>query len=127
MDSRKIVTRLENDYPSPSLHLDSPLLPIVEDLLSKVQEPMRCIWMPLIPSNLLNPRSAEYFTRTREEKFGKSLADLKAEAAGEEAWIEALPGLKGLGELLAREGGPFLLGRTRELLISQSTNLSCSI
>lgn len=115
MDSRKIAARLEKDYQTPTLQLDSPLLPMVEEILPTILEPMRPIWMPLIPSNLLNPSSAEYFSRTREERLGKSLVDFKAEGAGEECWIAALPGMKALEELLGREGGPYLLGKTREL------------
>jgi len=111
-DSRKIAARLEKDYPSPSLHLDSEVLPMVESIIPKILEPMRSIWLPLIPTNLLNAPSAEYFTRTRQEKFGKLMDGLKTEEAGEEAWMEAMPGYKALGELLGKEEGPFFLGTT---------------
>jgi hypothetical protein len=42
-DSRKIASRLEEDYPSPSLHLDSPLLSENEKVITKIQETMRAI------------------------------------------------------------------------------------
>ncbi|CZR69457.1 uncharacterized protein PAC_19357 [Phialocephala subalpina] len=41
-----------------------------------------------------------------------NLLQLKNEIGGEEAWMEALPGIKALGELLGKNGGPFVEGDT---------------
>jgi len=112
MDSRNIAARLEKDHPTPSLHLDSPLLPVVYEIIPSILDPIRANWMPLVPQNLLNPRSAEYFTRTREERFGKTFEELRVESGGEEGWIEAMSGIKSLGRLLAQEDGPFFMGKT---------------
>jgi len=111
MESKAIVTRLERDHPSPSLHLDSPVLKQVEQMLPKILEPLRAIWMPVVP-NILNEPSREYFERTRAETLGKSLQEYAKTDGGEEAWVEALPGLKELGELIKKEGGPFVMGDT---------------
>jgi len=111
MDSRAIAAHLEASYPSPPLHLDSPVLPEVQSLLSKLLEPLRGVWMPRVPKNMLNPVSKEYFERTRAERLGKTLEVFEKEEGGDEAWVEALPGAKALGEVLGREEGPYVLGK----------------
>jgi len=112
MDSKPISQRLERDHPSPSLHLDSPILPEVERLLPKVMTALRGVWMPRVPTNLLNEPSRDYFVRTREERFGKSLHQVMKEIGGEEAWIEALPVIKELRQVVKARGGPFVMGET---------------
>jgi len=85
MDSRAIATELERRYPSPPLHLDSETLPEVEALFSKFMTGMRGVLFPKYPPMLLNEPSREYFVRTREERFGMSLAQLEKEEGGEKA------------------------------------------
>jgi hypothetical protein len=113
MGSKAIATRLERDHPTPPLHLDSPILTQVEQLLPKIQEPLRAVWMPRVP-NILSEPSKEYFERTRAEGLGKSLEEYAKTDGGEEAWIEALPAIKGLGEIIKKNGGPFVMGDTRK-------------
>ncbi|KAK0124742.1 hypothetical protein ONS96_008624 [Cadophora gregata f. sp. sojae] len=112
MDSKPIAERLEKDYPIPSLHLDSPIIQEIYPAVGAIAKPLRAVWLPRVPVNLLNPRSSEYFHRTREEDVGKPLAQFMKEEGGEEAWVEALPAIKSLGELVKKEGGPYLLGKT---------------
>ncbi len=113
MDSRKIAAELEKLHPSPSLHLDSAVLPQVEELIPKaIMGPLRGVCMPKIPRNLLNKPSAVYFEKTRAERFGCSLAEFEKKTPENEAWEEAEPGLKEMGDLLKKEGGPFFLGKT---------------
>lgn len=119
MDSRPIAQRLEKDHPTPSLHLDSPILPEVAKLLPGIRDPLRGVWLPKVPANLLPERSREYFVRTREKRWGKPLAQVQAEHGGEEAWIEAMPGIKALGEVVKANGGPFVMGDTRGFSISK--------
>jgi hypothetical protein len=114
MESKVIAQRIEKERPSPSLHLDSPILARVEQLLPKSVGGLRAVWMPKIPEALLNPPSAEYFERTRAETFGCSLAQLAKEKGGEEAWIETLPAFHELGKVIKANGGPFVMGETRE-------------
>jgi hypothetical protein len=114
MDSKNIANRLERDHPSPSMHLDSPLLKNVEDLMPNIVMPMRGIWMPLVPRNLLNECSREYFERTRCERLGMSLSEFMEKEGGEDAWVKSTPGLKELGDLIEKEGGPFVMGKTGE-------------
>jgi len=41
MDSRKIANRIEELYPSPSVHLDSPVLASVEAGVPKIADALR--------------------------------------------------------------------------------------
>ena len=112
MDSKNIANRLEREHPSPSLHLDSPLLKQVEEMTPKVLMPFRGVWIPLVPRNLLNERSREYFERTRQERFGMPLDELMEKEGGEDAWAKVVPALKELGDFIEKEGGPFVMGKT---------------
>lgn len=118
MDSKLIAPRLERDYPSPSLHLDSPILQDAYQLIAKIANPLHAVWMPKVPVNLLNQSSSEYFYRTREEDVGKPLSVYAKENGGEEAWIEALPAINALAEVVKKNGGPFVMGKTRKLIYS---------
>jgi len=114
MDSRKIANALEQRYPSPPLHLDSQVLPQVEDLMPKVLMNSAPLVLPRIPRDVLNEASVEYFERTREKRFGMPLGELeKSDQGGENAW-KGLEGLmREMAELLKKEReGPFFLGKT---------------
>ncbi|KAF8854070.1 putative glutathione S-transferase [Acephala macrosclerotiorum] len=112
MDSKAIATRLEKDHPTPSLHLDSPILEDLARIGNNIMMPLQGIRMLGVYENVLPPRSKEYFGRTREARVGKPLLQLKKETDVEEAWMEALPGIKALGEMLKKNGGPFVEGDT---------------
>lgn len=85
MDSRAIATELERLHPSPSLRLDAEVLQEVEALIGNVIKNMRGVLFPKYPPMLLNEVSVEYFVRTREERFGMSMADLEKKEGGEGA------------------------------------------
>jgi hypothetical protein len=112
MDSKAIALRLEKDYPSPSMHMDSSILPEVERIIPGINAALRGVWCPKVPPKLLNEPSREYFVRTREERFGIKFANMAETTGGEEAWMEALPAIKALGEILKKNGGPFVDGET---------------
>ena len=112
MDSRKIATELEHRYPSPSLQLDSPILKMVEGLIKQLTTPLLGVFMPKVPTALLNPPSAKYFERTRAERFGKTLSELGRDSDEEKAWAQVESPLKEMGVILKAEGGPFALGKT---------------
>ena len=112
MDSRKIASELEQRYPSPALGLESPVLEEVEALIPKLRDPMAGLFMPKVPRNLLNPPSADYFERTRSERFGKALSELERDTGGEKAWAQVEEPLKEMGNILKAEGGPFVLGKS---------------
>jgi hypothetical protein len=112
MDSKAIALRLEKDYPSPSMHMDSPILPEVEKIIPSINAALKGVLYPKIPPKLLNEPSRDYFVRTREQRFGMKLENMAEMMGGEEAWMEALPGIKALGEILKKNGGPFVEGET---------------
>ena len=112
MDSRKIATELEHRYPSPSLLLDSPILKTVEALIPRLTTPLISVFMPKVPASLLNPPSAEYYERTREKRFGKTLSEMGRDSDEEKAWAQVEPLLKEMGDILKAEAGPFALGQT---------------
>lgn len=114
MDSFKIAAELERLHPSPPLHLDSPILSKVQELVTQGMGSLRGVVIPKIPRNLLNPSSAEYYDKTRLERFGKTLPQLERETDVESAWEGAKPALQELGATLRAEGGPFVLGKTGE-------------
>lgn len=113
MDSDKIATYLDEQYPNPPLPLSLPEDAEIAKFFGGMIGPSRGLWMPLVPKNVLLPQCAEYFTRTREEDFcgGKSLEDYRESQDHEKIWAEMLPGIKGLGEVLKREEGPFIKGK----------------
>ena len=113
MESRAIAAALEQECPSPSLHLDSPILPKVEALMKIITPTLFPVFLPRVPRDILNERSIYYFRKTREEKFGMPLDELeKSEKGGENAWESAAPPLSKLAELLKENGGPFFRGET---------------
>jgi len=75
MDSKAIAEKLEAEHPSPPLYLDSAELKAVEEVLPKIQDALRGVWMPPLPGKLLNPGSAEYFRTTRAKRYGKVSCD----------------------------------------------------
>ncbi|KIX97164.1 uncharacterized protein Z520_07278 [Fonsecaea multimorphosa CBS 102226] len=110
MESRVIADKLEQLHPSPSLHLDSPYLARMEQLLPKIQNAVRPIFMPRVPKTFLNPVSRDYFVATREKAIGMSL-DEYASKNTEQAWEDVRPLVKELAGVYAENPqGPFLMG-----------------
>jgi len=110
MDSRKIASELETLHPSPPLHHDAPELKEAETLISALLIQTCGLILPRVPRNILRPGSIEYFERTRAVHFGMTLAELGKQTDEEAVWAEAEKGLRKLGEMLERKGGPFLGG-----------------
>lgn len=119
MDSEPIAERIERDYPSPPLPIDSAVIKEVEDVMWKIVFELRANWLALVPVNVLNQPSSEYFYRTREARIGKPLAQFHKEQGGEEAWVAALPHIKLLGGLV-KNGGPFITGKTGKQIRSRN-------
>ena len=114
MDSRKIADELEKQYPSPPLHLDSPMLPKVEEICSVRGglAGLLAVFAPKVPGAILNDASRPYWVAAREKQMGMSLADLEKEKGGEKGWETVVPFLKELGNILREKEGPFVLGKT---------------
>ncbi|KAK7193595.1 hypothetical protein DPSP01_000144 [Paraphaeosphaeria sporulosa] len=108
MESWHIVHALDKQYPTPSLHLEDPIVEKVRN--SSMLGPIVKHLMPKVP-NLLSSVSSEYFYTTRESMFGKPLQQVEAEAT-EEQWEDMKVNAKEIGDLLREKGGPFFLGET---------------
>ncbi|KNG51284.1 glutathione s-transferase [Stemphylium lycopersici] len=112
MDSWPIAHSLEKQYPSPSLHLDDPIVVKIRDHMSVMMWPLVPLLMPRVPVVLLNKPSADYFFESRAKIFGKPLEEMEKGADVEQCWEGARAPAKEVGDLLRKNGGPFFLGET---------------
>ncbi|KAL8889401.1 MAG: hypothetical protein Q9215_003337 [Flavoplaca cf. flavocitrina] len=110
MDSKNIAAILEEKYPDPPLHLDSPQLAKAEEILPQLFMPLRGILLPGIGRNLMTEESLPYFSESRSKKYG-SLEQMERELSGEKQWEEPKPAMREIAALIEETGGPFVLGR----------------
>ncbi|KAF9474207.1 hypothetical protein BDN70DRAFT_885085 [Pholiota conissans] len=112
-DSLKIAEYLEKTYPStPKLFPDNTLGLQTAFHAAFVQQ-MGSLWQFIYAPEFhkLNPQGADYFRRTREEKFGRTLEDLVPKGKqGEVEWAKFKAGLGRVDTWYAKSGGPFILG-----------------
>ena len=116
MDAFAIAQHLETLHPSPPLHLDHPSLQKVNHLIVQIRNALVPIFMPLVCTTQLPPRSAAYFRETREARISRTLEDLYADADKGGANAFAKAGKDGTQELAGlyaetKAEGPFLLGK----------------
>nr|POE56334.1 glutathione s-transferase-like protein usts [Quercus suber] len=114
MDSLAIAHALDALQPEPSLFADAPSVDHAQGIADKIRVALSPIWTPRVPEMLLNPVSAEYFSRTRAQRLGMSLTELAQRTGdGGEAWNAAEPALAELQALLRESAaGPFVMGET---------------
>jgi glutathione S-transferase len=112
MDSWPIAHKLEDLCPSPSLHLDDPIVARVRDQIAHIMKPLTGFVIPKVPKRVLNERSAVYFNETRKERFGMSLVEVEEKLATEEMWEEARGPVMEAAGWLRQKGGPYFLGET---------------
>ncbi|KAF5348611.1 hypothetical protein D9756_009572 [Leucocoprinus leucothites] len=115
-DSYKIAEYLDKAYPN-----TPPVFPpgtevfqaAFYDQVNELIGPLWPLLLPRIPRNLLNPPSAEYFTRTRSVLFGMPLSH--AEPQGEkkiEAWQRVQVVFEIINGWLSKSSGPYFMGDT---------------
>lgn len=109
MDAKRIAASLEEKYPDPPIHLDSPQVARVGECFGRLLVPMRGILLPKIARNLLNPESVPYFHESRSKQLGMPLEQLDKELGGDAQWEEAKPILREIAALIEENGGPFVL------------------
>ncbi|KAF2090785.1 hypothetical protein K490DRAFT_62113 [Saccharata proteae CBS 121410] len=112
MDSKVIAKALEKQQPSPSLHLDAPVLGQVEELIPKLMTALGGNMYPRVPGTLLNEPSAVYFEETRKKRFGMPLSQFEKEKGGEQAYVAAKAPLEAMAALLNETDGPYFMGNT---------------
>ncbi|CAN8096335.1 unnamed protein product [Discula destructiva] len=113
MDSAIIAAVIEKDHPSPSLHLDSPYLEHLNEILTpQIMPVLRGNYTPLVPKRLLNEPSVGYFTREREKRVGMTLDLLEKTEGGDLGFARAEPLLHQVTGWLKENEGPFFMGAT---------------
>lgn len=117
MDSYPIAQALEKAYPTPSLDLEWDKFQEVADLTTQLMDSVGPWWKAKVARNLLLPRSAEYFSRTRAERYGMQLDVYEEKLGTEERWVEAKPIAKKLGDLLRENDGPYYQGSEGRLRV----------
>ncbi|KAI8170063.1 hypothetical protein K4K49_005438 [Colletotrichum sp. SAR 10_70] len=112
MNSKKIIPRIEADYPEPPLYHDADLSQEALKHIAPVWDALAPVLLPVAPREVLNERSAEYFWRTRKEFLGMSLDEFEEKHGGEKAWEKAKKPIEDAAALLNKTEGPFFLGDT---------------
>lgn len=115
MDSMAIAKHIEAKHPTPSIHLDSPYVTKVQELLGELMQlgtGLRGVFLPLIPERLLNQVSVDYWMESRAKKLGKPVEALTADERGGKAWEYATKPMQEVTKLLKENDGPFFTGDT---------------
>ncbi|KAG6864274.1 hypothetical protein C0991_010911 [Blastosporella zonata] len=115
-DSAAIAEYLDKAYPDTPRLFPSGSHALQYVFLDIFQEKLRPVWQFVLPASvlILNPASEEYFRRTREAKFGKTLEDVVPK--GEDAVVEwtkvqaAFDDIHGWLEK-GKSNGPYFLGQ----------------
>ncbi|KAL2131219.1 hypothetical protein VTI74DRAFT_5396 [Chaetomium olivicolor] len=112
MDSRQIANHLESVYPNPPLHLDSPVLAKLEEIMTRLLPLLRPVYLPRVPRNILNERSRPYWMETRLKMTGGiPLDEFERANPAEGAYDAAAPLVREVTGWLKENGeGPFFLG-----------------
>lgn len=112
MDSRKIADAIEQRFPEPSMHLDSPYQVRIEEAVPRAFMPLMAIGLNQIPKRLLNPRSTEYWMKDRTDYVGSDLGEFEAKNGGDVAFAAAEPAMKEITVMLQENAeGPFFSGK----------------
>lgn len=117
-DSMNIAAYLDKEYPDTPSLLPKGTRAATELLNSHFKSTVLTKLSPLMLPPCcatLNPRSAEYFRRTREKSYGKKLEEFTPPGPiREEAWAKVKEGLNLLDEIYAKNGEekPYFFGET---------------
>ncbi|KAF9876567.1 glutathione s-transferase [Colletotrichum karsti] len=111
MNSKKIIKRLEEEYPEKPLNADSELTQAVLDVASPLFDALAPMLLHAVQSKLLSERSAKYFWDTRKEFLNMTLPEFEEKYGGEKAWERAKKPLDESAALLNKTEGPFFHGQ----------------
>lgn len=113
MESGKIAKAIENKYPSPTVHLDLPIVQRVDSLVDKCMPAMHPNLLYKFSQVVLSEKSYDYWVGAYTKKFGMPLDEYERRLGGEKSWAEALPAIIELTSLLKerQDEGPFFLGK----------------
>lgn len=109
-DSWEIAKKLEKEQPEPSLHLESPYVAKVQDIMPKIMVNLVPIVVWQVPKSLLNDASQAYWRETREKRAGMTLEQAEKDHSGVDVWKKAASEIKQVTAWLKENDGPFFLG-----------------
>lgn len=111
MDSLKIAKVIEAEYPTPSVHLDSPYHTKIQDLLRGVMGRLQPVYIVNVVTRILDEVNMPYWNQSRAEYVGMPLDQFEKENPVEECWEKAAPLMKEATALLEENPqGPFFMG-----------------
>ncbi|KAK3074890.1 hypothetical protein LTR53_002280 [Teratosphaeriaceae sp. CCFEE 6253] len=111
MDSVAIIKRLEEMYPSPSLHLESGYTSRVKSVLLELGAAIDGISLYGVPTTLLTDESAEYFLADRKARLGADVTSYLAQRGREKMLEAAAPHIREIGDMLQENpDGPYFSG-----------------
>ncbi|KAF2216039.1 hypothetical protein CERZMDRAFT_34473 [Cercospora zeae-maydis SCOH1-5] len=115
MDSEKIIPKIEELYPSPSLHLDrTDIIDAEKAAVGKIFPPLMSWFFPKVASRILVEEDLPWFEDDRGRRFGMSMNDLEQSKSEEDCFAEAQPGFEMLEKVLTdfkKDDGPFVMGK----------------
>lgn len=113
LESSRIAKFLEATYPAPPIPLKSELGEAVEKASRKAISTNSLWFSSNIPReiHILSPRAQEFFRKTREAAFGKTIEELVDEHE-DESWAAVHGELQSASDLIQTNNadGPFILG-----------------
>ena len=112
MGSRAITEALEKRSGHPPLCLEAKESAKVEQLAEKLLIASRSLWAHLLPK-ILTESNGEYYSTTRAKRFGMSLELYYTEHVSQHLWNHLDAMCLDIGESLAQNPGPYLLGQHR--------------
>lgn len=110
MDSAVIARTLEAEYPTPTLHVDSPEHTKLQATLLRAATALRPEFFHRLPSRLLAARSQEYFEQTRRQMTGLSTAEYQDAQGGDPAYEAAAPHLREITDMYRATPGTWVMG-----------------
>jgi hypothetical protein len=113
MDSAIIAPVLEKQVPEPSLNLENELHNKVGPLVGQSIGPLMPKVYARIGEVIIPDSYREEWVKGKEAQFGCTMQENVERAGGDQAWKNAEPGFKTLGEFMKankKDDGPFILG-----------------
>ncbi|GAB1309911.1 GST N-terminal domain-containing protein [Madurella fahalii] len=111
MDSLKIAEVIEAEYPTPSVHLDSPYHARLREFMRELMGRLQPVYVVNVVKRILDEVNAPYWNKTRAASVGMPLDQFEKENPVEECWEKVAPAMKGVTALLEENPqGPFFMG-----------------
>ncbi|KAL0961165.1 hypothetical protein HGRIS_006137 [Hohenbuehelia grisea] len=114
-DSLKIAAYLDAQYPDTPKLISPDTVGLHDAFSFALEAALDAVWAFILPAtnNVLNPKSEEYFRRTREKDFGKRLEDVvPAGEEGKKEWAKVKTGFNSIEKWIIKGGGEFVTGNT---------------